>query len=75
VEAIRLRKELADELWMLLSGLASILLAFLLMFFFDTGTVVLAYMVIVYAIVYGIFMVSLGFKLRKAQKVSPPARL
>jgi len=75
VEAIRLRKVLTDELWMLLSGLASMLLAFLLLFFFDTGTVVLAYMVIVYAIVYGIFMVSLGFRLRKAQKVSQPAGL
>jgi uncharacterized membrane protein HdeD (DUF308 family) len=75
VEAIRLRKELADEWWMLMSGFASILLAFLLMRFFDVGTVGLAYMVIVYAIVYGIFMVSLGFKLRKAQKGSRPARV
>jgi uncharacterized membrane protein HdeD (DUF308 family) len=73
VEAIRLRKELADELWMLISGFASILLAFLLMFFFDVWTVGLAYMVIVYAIFYGIFMVSLGFKLHKAQKASQPS--
>jgi uncharacterized membrane protein HdeD (DUF308 family) len=74
VEAIRLRKELADEWWMLLSGFVSILLAFLLMFFFDVGTVVLAYLVVVYAIVYGIFLTTLGFRLRKARKSSQPAR-
>ncbi|MBI5582192.1 MAG: DUF308 domain-containing protein [Deltaproteobacteria bacterium] len=67
VEAIRLRKELADEWWMLMSGFVSMLLAFLLMFFFDVGTVGLAYMVVIYAIVYGIFMATLGFKLRKAR--------
>jgi uncharacterized membrane protein HdeD (DUF308 family) len=75
VEAIRLRKELADEWWMLLSGFVSILLAFLLMFFFDVGTVGLAYLVVVYAIVYGIFLTTLGFKLRKARKASQPARV
>ncbi len=73
VEAIRLRKELADEWWMLMSGFVSILLAFLLMFFFDVGTVGLAYLVVVYAIVYGIFLTTLGFKLRKARKGSQPA--
>jgi uncharacterized membrane protein HdeD (DUF308 family) len=75
VEAIRLRKELADEWWMLLSGFVSILLAFLLMFFFDVGTVGLAYLVVVYAIVYGIFLTTLGFKLRKARKGAQPARV
>lgn len=75
VEAIRLRKELADEWWLLISGFASVLLAFLLMFFFNVGTVGLAYMVIAYAIVYGIFLMTLGFKLRKVEKLSQPAKV
>jgi uncharacterized membrane protein HdeD (DUF308 family) len=58
-----------------MSGLASILLAFLVMYFFDVRTVGLAYMFIVYAIVYGIFLMILGLKLRKAQKLSQPARV
>jgi uncharacterized membrane protein HdeD (DUF308 family) len=75
VEAIRLRKEMAGEWCLLMSGFASVLLALLLMSFFEVGTVGLAYMIAVYAILYGIMMVILGFKLRKTRKVSQPARV
>jgi uncharacterized membrane protein HdeD (DUF308 family) len=75
VAAIRLRKEMASEWWLLMSGFASVLFAFLLMSFFNVGTVALAYVIVVYAILYGIILVIMGFKLLKVRKKSQPVRM
>jgi uncharacterized membrane protein HdeD (DUF308 family) len=72
VGAIRLRKEMAGEWWLLMSGCVSVLFAFLLMAFFEVGTVGLAYIITVYAILYGIMLMILSFKLRQARKSSQP---
>ena len=67
VAAIRLRKEIKGEVWMILSGIASILLAILLMAFPAAGAIGLLWLIAAYAIVFGILVMILGFKLRGLQ--------
>ncbi len=73
--AIRLRKEIKGEGWMILSGIASILFALLLMSFPGAGALGLILVIAGYAIVFGIILVTLGFKLRRAGKISQPGNV
>ena len=72
--AIRLRKEIQGEGWMILSGIASILFALLLMVFPGAGALGLIWLIAVYAIIFGVLLILLGFKLRRARKISQPAK-
>ena len=64
IAAIRLRKEIEGEWWMILSGIASI--AFAVLLFLRPGDGALAFLWIIgfYAILFGVILVLLGFKLR-----------
>ena len=62
--AIRLRKEIQGEGWMILGGIASILFAILVMFFPGAGALGLLWLIAAYAIIFGIMLVILGFRLR-----------
>jgi len=62
--AVRLRKEIKDEPWMIVGGIASILFAVLLMFFPGAGALGLLWLIAAYAIIFGVVLVILGFKLR-----------
>jgi uncharacterized membrane protein HdeD (DUF308 family) len=62
--AIRLRKEIRGEGWMILSGIASIVFAILVMFFPGVGALGLLWLIAAYAIVFGVMLVILGIKLR-----------
>jgi uncharacterized membrane protein HdeD (DUF308 family) len=62
--AIRLRKEIQGEGWMILSGIASIVFAVLVMFFPGAGALGLLWLIAAYAIIFGVMLVILGIKLR-----------
>jgi uncharacterized membrane protein HdeD (DUF308 family) len=62
--AIRLRKEIQGEGWMILSGIASIIFAILVMFFPGVGALGLLWLIAAYAIIFGVMLVILGIKLR-----------
>lgn len=62
--AIRLRKEIQGEGWMILSGIASIIFALLLMVFPGGGALGLIWLIAAYAIIFGVMLVILGIKLR-----------
>jgi uncharacterized membrane protein HdeD (DUF308 family) len=64
VGAIRLRREIQGEGWMILSGIASILFAILVMFFPGVGALGLLWLIAAYAIIFGVMLVMLGTKLR-----------
>ena len=62
--AVHLRKEIKGEPWMIVSGIASVLFAVLLMFFPGAGALGLLWLIAAYAIIFGVVLVILGFKLR-----------
>ena len=62
--AIRLRREIEGELWMGLSGLISLLFGLYLAIFPGDGLLSLAWLVGIWAVVFGIFNLMLAFRLR-----------
>jgi uncharacterized membrane protein HdeD (DUF308 family) len=66
VAAIRLRKEIEGEFWLGLSGVLSVGLGILLMVGPGAGALALLWMIAAWAIVFGVVLVLLGFRVRKA---------
>ncbi len=64
VSGIRLRKEVPGEIWWILSGIASIVFAVLLMLFPGAGVLGVIWLISTYAIVFGVLLVILAFRLR-----------
>jgi uncharacterized membrane protein HdeD (DUF308 family) len=64
VGAIRLRKEIQGEVWWILSGIASIVFAVLLMIFPGAGILGLVWLLGVYSIVFGVLLIALGIRVR-----------
>jgi uncharacterized membrane protein HdeD (DUF308 family) len=65
VAAIRLRKEIEGEWMMILSGIISIILGLFLVVAPGAGALGLTWVIGAYAIVFGILMIILAFRLRK----------
>jgi uncharacterized membrane protein HdeD (DUF308 family) len=62
--AIQLRKEIENELWLGLAGLASVLFGFLLIARPGLGAVAVVWMIGLYAIMFGAILVALGFRVK-----------
>jgi uncharacterized membrane protein HdeD (DUF308 family) len=71
--AIRLRKYITGEWLLALSGIASIIFGFLMIVFPLAGALAIAYMVGIYALVFGVLLLALGFRLRGWAKSFPAA--
>jgi uncharacterized membrane protein HdeD (DUF308 family) len=72
--AIRLRRHIEGEFWLMLSGVLSIGFAFVLWLFPGAGALSVIWLIGGYAIVLGVVLLSVGFKLRGwGQRLSPPA--
>lgn len=72
VAAIRLRKELTNEWLLVLSGLLSIGLGVLFVMFPGAGILSLLWLLGAYALVAGILMIVLSFRLRGARRQFEP---
>jgi len=68
VAAIRLRKEIENEFWLGLAGLLSVLFGVALFVWPGTGILTLLWLLGGYAIVSGIFLLMLAFRLRGLNK-------
>jgi len=66
IAAIRLRKDIPNEWWLVLAGLASIALAFLLLWNPVAGALAVLWMIASWAIVCGILLIGVAFRLRRA---------
>ncbi len=65
VGAIRLRKEIRGEWLLVLSGVLSLVFAYILLRNPAAGALALVWVIGVYAVVFGILMMGLGIKVRK----------
>lgn len=72
VAAIRLRREITNEWTLGLGGLLSILLGVFLFLQPVAGGLALIWMIGAYAVLFGILLISLGFRLKKAQIPAKP---
>ena len=63
-EAIRLRKQISGELWLVLSGVLGVLFGLVLLFQPIVGVITLAWIIAGYALLLGICEILLGFELR-----------
>jgi uncharacterized membrane protein HdeD (DUF308 family) len=66
VAAIRLRKQIQGEFWLALSGLLSVAFGALLLFSPGAGALALLWIIAAYAIVFGVVLILLGFRVRNA---------
>jgi len=65
IGAIRLRKEIDDEWYLILGGLISVLFGIGVMMAPGAGALALLWVIGIYAVVIGVIMVALAFRLRK----------
>jgi len=71
--AIRLRKAIANEWLLILSGALSVLFGALLIFNPGTGALAVLWAIAAFAVAYGILLVVLAFKLRRHAAAHPAA--
>ncbi len=64
ITAIQVRKEVHSEIWMILSGLASLAFGVLLIVFPLAGLLTLWWLIGVYAVAFGVMMILLAFRAR-----------
>jgi uncharacterized membrane protein HdeD (DUF308 family) len=67
VAAIRLRRELQGEWLLILSGALSVLFGILLIVWPASGALALITLIGIYALIFGVALVALGFRLRRVQ--------
>jgi len=65
VSAIQLRKEIHNEWMLALSGIGSLVFGVLLLFFPSAGALTIAWLIGIYAILFGVMFLNLGLRLRK----------
>jgi uncharacterized membrane protein HdeD (DUF308 family) len=64
VAAFQLRRQIDNEVWLGLAGLASIVFGVIAFFFPTAGILAVVWLLAAYAIIFGIFMLVLGWRLR-----------
>jgi uncharacterized membrane protein HdeD (DUF308 family) len=63
--AIQLRKQIANELWLILGGILSLLFGVLMIWRPLAGAIAIVWVIGAYAIMFGILMIGLSLRLRK----------
>lgn len=64
VAAIQLRRHIANEIWLIIAGIASIAFAALMVYYPLAGALAIIWLISAYAIVFGILMIAFALRLR-----------
>jgi uncharacterized membrane protein HdeD (DUF308 family) len=70
--AVKLRRQIDGELWLILGGISSLVFGALLIILPVAGIFALAWLVGVYALVYGVFMIGLGLRVHRVARPTTP---
>ena len=70
VAAIRMRKVITNEFWRALAGIGSVVFGLLVLVFPGAGAIGIAWAIGWYAIIFGILLVMLGFRLRSMRPMA-----
>ena len=70
IAAVRLREQIKGEFWLGLAGLASILFGVILFVFPGVGALSLVWLIGSFALVFGVFLVILGWRLRGVNEMA-----
>jgi uncharacterized membrane protein HdeD (DUF308 family) len=73
VSAVRLRKEIKNEWWLILAGIVSVLFGVVLMIWPGAGILAMVWVIGTWAIVFGALMIGLAFRLRNRHGEVPGA--
>lgn len=74
VAAVQLRKHIANEIWLIIAGLASIAFGVLMLYFPMAGMLAIIWLIAAYAIVFGILMIGFALRLRSHAGVPVPSK-
>jgi uncharacterized membrane protein HdeD (DUF308 family) len=74
VVAIELRKQIKGEFWLVAAGIASILFGVLMIVLPVAGVLALAWLIGIYALIFGGFMLPLSFRLRRLHHKAEPEK-
>jgi uncharacterized membrane protein HdeD (DUF308 family) len=71
IAAIQLRREITGEFWLILAGVASVIFGILVFLFPGAGALSVIWIIASYAIVFGILLIVLAFRVRGLRQQSP----
>lgn len=74
VAAVQLRKHIANEIWLIIAGIASIAFGALMLYFPMAGMLAIIWLIAAYAIVFGILMIGFALRLRGHAHVPVPSK-
>lgn len=69
IAAVQLRKHIANEIWLIVAGIASIAFGVLMLYFPMAGMLAIIWLIAAYAIVFGILMIAFALRLRSHANV------
>jgi uncharacterized membrane protein HdeD (DUF308 family) len=69
IAGIRLRRVLSDEIWLILMGVLSLLFGLFILIFPSAGALAVVYWIGAYALLFGIMLLALAFRLRSFRHV------
>lgn len=76
VAAVQLRRHIANEIWLIIGGLASIAFSVLMFLYPIIAAITIIYIIAAYAIIFGVIMIAFSLRLRGHAHMpspSPPA--
>jgi uncharacterized membrane protein HdeD (DUF308 family) len=69
IAGIRLRQVLSDEIWLILMGVLSLLFGLFIVIFPGAGALAVVYWIGAYALLFGIMLLALAFRLRSFRHI------